>query len=169
MTGHAAIEDSHGPALIVLTRSSAYYLANQVCVGVRDRRSGDCDARHVALGLHVAGARPTCVDPTDVRVLWPGTIRAGARLVLMGPGLEHVSEPVLGTEPLSAQRAAELNALGTPGVATAPSCVAARVPPRAGPASQPAESTASRSGISLRSSFIAWAASVFDRNSASAA
>ncbi|HEX7476843.1 MAG TPA: pectin acetylesterase-family hydrolase [Polyangiales bacterium] len=113
MTAHAEIEASHGPALTVLTRTSAYYLAGHVCIGVRDRRSGESDAGHAALGLLVAGARPTCASATEVTALWPGAIRVGARMVLARPGYEHASEPVLATEPLSARRAAELDSGGS--------------------------------------------------------
>lgn len=81
---------------VYVTRNTEYHVRRDLCVAVRDRRSGQWLRRHLALRNRVHGGirftRRGGIQPN------PGNVRVGESLFFHTAGRDVVTSPVLSVE-----------------------------------------------------------------------
>jgi hypothetical protein len=81
---------------VFVTRNTEYHLRRDLCVGVRDRRSGQWLRRHLAVARRVhGGLRFTTRGGLEPN---PGVPRVGESLFFSTAGRDLVTSPVISVE-----------------------------------------------------------------------
>jgi len=81
---------------VFLTRNSEYHLSDRACVGVRDRRTGEWYATHVALGCTLVGS--ITFEGSGPVVQQLGEPKVGECIFFAADGKPFRSSPVLAIE-----------------------------------------------------------------------
>jgi hypothetical protein len=82
---------------LYLTRYSEYLVRGDLCVGVRDRRSGSWQPLHAATRAYVLGSQTT-LQSTPATPWLGGGARIGERLCLRTSACQIVTGPIIAVE-----------------------------------------------------------------------
>lgn len=81
---------------VFVTRNTEYHVRRELCVGVRDRRTGKWLRGHMALRSRVSGG--LCFTPTGGIRANDGTPAVGESLFFVADGRDLVTSPVVAIE-----------------------------------------------------------------------